>query len=173
MMRRSKREELSFEDALEAEADRLASEAKVELEAGTTRFRIGTGERRKHYHHRHHSYFARGLYADQLERWLAHFSREQLLVLPVEDLAARRAETLRNVLDFLGVRPLELPGDTVGQPGLLRADARRDPGRGSKAATRSRTRASSSCSGGTSNGRRKARRHRRRPATAVTKVSPQ
>ena len=39
MMRRSKREELSFEDALEAEADRLASEAEVELEAGTTRFR--------------------------------------------------------------------------------------------------------------------------------------
>ena len=117
MMRRSKREELSFEDALEAEADRLASEAEVELEAGTTRFRIGTGERRKHYHHRHHSYFARGLYADQLERWLAYFSPEQLLVLPVEDLSARRAETLRHVLDFLGVRPLELPGDTVANQG--------------------------------------------------------
>ena len=127
MMRRSKREELSFEDALEAEADRLASEAEVELEAGTTRFRIGTGERRKHYHHRHHSYFARGLYADQLERWLAHFPREQLLVLPVEDLAARRAETLRNVLDFLGVRPLELPGDTVANQGSyepMRAETR-------------------------------------------------
>ena len=117
MMSRSKREELSFEDALEAEAGRLASEAEVELEAGTTRFRIGTGERRKHYHHRHHSYFARGLYADQLERWLAHFSREQLLVLPVEDLAAGRGETLRNVLDFLGVRPLELPGGTVANQG--------------------------------------------------------
>ena len=117
MMRRSQREELSFEDALQAEAGHLASEAKVELDAGTTRFRIGTGERRKHYHHRHHSYFARGLYADQLERWLAHFSREQLLVVPVEDLAARRAEPLRNVLDFLGVRPLELPGDTVADQG--------------------------------------------------------
>jgi hypothetical protein len=110
MMRRSQREELSFEDALEAEAGRLASEAEVELEAGTTRFRIGTGERRKHYHHRHHSYFARGLYADQLERWLAHFPPEQLLVLGVEDLASRQAETLRHVLDFLGVRPLELRG---------------------------------------------------------------
>ena len=117
MMCRSGREDLSFEDALEAEADRLASEAEVELEAGTTRFRIGTGERRRHYHHRHHSYFARGLYADQLERWLPHFSREQLLVLPVEDFAARRAETVRHVLDFLRVRPLELPGDAVANQG--------------------------------------------------------
>ena len=117
MMRRSKREDLSFEDALAAEADRLASESEVELEAGTTRFRIGTGERRKHYHHRHHSYFARGLYAEQLERWLACFPREQLLVLAVEDLADRQAETLRRVLDFLGVRPLELHGDAVANQG--------------------------------------------------------
>jgi len=106
MMRRSKREELSFEDALEAEAGRLASEA--ELEAGTTRFRIGTGERRKHYHHRHHAYFARGLYADQLERWYASFPREQLLVLTVEDLSSRHTETIGHVLDFLGVQPLDL-----------------------------------------------------------------
>jgi hypothetical protein len=117
MMRRSKREELSFENALEAEADRLASEAEFELEAGTTRFRIGTGERRKHYHHRHHSYFSRGLYAEQLGRWFKQFPREQLLVLAVEDLSARRAETLRHVLDFLGVRPLELLGDTVANQG--------------------------------------------------------
>ena len=127
MMRRSKREELSFEDALAAEANRLASESEVELEAGTTRFRIGTGERRKHYHHRHHSYFARGLYADQLARWLACFPREQLLVLGVEDLAGRRAETLRRVLDFLGARPLELRGDTVANQGSyapMRAETR-------------------------------------------------
>lgn len=106
MMWRSKREELSFEEALEAEAGRLASEA--ELEAGTTRFRIGTGERRKHYHHRHHAYFARGLYADQLERWYAHFPREQLLVLTMEDLSSRHAETIGHALDFLDVRPLDL-----------------------------------------------------------------
>lgn len=127
MMHRSKREDLSFEDALEAEADRLASESEVELEAGTTRFRIGTGERRKHYHHRHHSYFARGLYAEQLERWLAFFPRDQLLVLAVEDLADRRAETLRRVFDFLGVRPLELRGDAVANQGSyapMRAETR-------------------------------------------------
>ncbi len=125
LMRRSRREDLSFEDALEAEGDRLASEA--ELEAGTTRFRIGTGERRKHYHHRHHSYFARGLYADQLERWLAYFPREQLLVVTMEDLAARNAETLGHVLGFLGVRPLELRGDTMANRASyepLRAETR-------------------------------------------------
>ena len=111
MMRRSSREDLSFEEALAAEPERLASED--ELEAGTTRFRIGTGERRKHYHHRHHSYFARGLYAEQLERWLAHFPREQLLVLTVEDLSADGPETIRRVLDFLGVRQVELGAQKV------------------------------------------------------------
>jgi Sulfotransferase domain len=111
MMRRSSREDLSFEEALAAESERLASED--ELEAGTTRFRIGTGERRKHYHHRHHSYFARGLYAEQLERWLAHFQREQLLVLTVEDLSADGPETIRRVLDFLGVRQVELTAPRV------------------------------------------------------------
>ena len=125
MMCRSKREDLSFEEALEAEPGRLASEA--ELEAGTTRFRIGTGERRKHFHHRHHAYFARGLYAEQLERWLARFPREQLLVLAIEDLSARHAETMSHVLDFLGVRPFELGEEKVANRASyepMRADTR-------------------------------------------------
>ena len=60
-------------------------------------------------------------------RWLACFPREQLLVLGVEDLAGRRAETLRRVLDFLGARPLELRGDTVANQGSyapMRAETR-------------------------------------------------
>jgi hypothetical protein len=117
MMVRSEREDLPFPEALAAEKERLASGA--ELEAGTTRFRIGTGERRKHYHHRHHSYFSRGLYAEQLERWLEHFPRDQLLVLEAETFFAHPAETYAEVLAFLDVRPRPL-----GRASLKRNQAR-------------------------------------------------
>ena len=56
-------------------------------------------------HHRHRAYIARGLYADQLERWLQHFPREQLLVLRSEDLLARPTDVYAQVLAFLAVKP--------------------------------------------------------------------
>ena len=58
------------------------------------------------------SYVARGLYLEQLERWLAHFPREQLLVLRLEDFAERPAGVLAETFRFLGLPPaagVELP----------------------------------------------------------------
>jgi hypothetical protein len=43
-------------------------------------------------------------YASQIEQYLPYYSRERILVLSAEDLGARRAETLRRVFAFLGVR---------------------------------------------------------------------
>jgi hypothetical protein len=43
-------------------------------------------------------------YAHQLEQYLAWFPPSQLLVVTAEDLRDRRAETLRRVLEFLGVQ---------------------------------------------------------------------
>ena len=40
-----------------------------------------------------HTYAARGLYAEQLERWLAVFPRDQLLVVTTDELGERPAET--------------------------------------------------------------------------------
>jgi hypothetical protein len=63
------------------------------------------------------SYVTRGLYLDQLERWLRVFPREQLLVLASEDLFERPAETLPAVLRFLGLPPrpgLTLPHERRG-----------------------------------------------------------
>jgi hypothetical protein len=54
------------------------------------------------------TYRARGLYAEQLERWLAVFPREQLLVFPTDDLSTQPAETYARTLEFLGVPPHEL-----------------------------------------------------------------
>jgi sulfotransferase family protein len=42
-------------------------------------------------------------YAMQIERYLEHFPREQLLVILNEDLRADRAPTMRRVYEFLGV----------------------------------------------------------------------
>ena len=63
---------------------------------------------RAHHQHRHRAYFSRGLYADQLERWLEHFDRKQLLVIGTEDLLARPQETYAEVLGFLGLRDWQL-----------------------------------------------------------------
>lgn len=48
------------------------------------------------------SYIDRSRYAMQLERFLAVYPREQILVLENEDLRHRRAETLRTVFEFAG-----------------------------------------------------------------------
>jgi hypothetical protein len=50
-----------------------------------------------------HSYRARGLYAEQLQRWYQHFDPEQLLVLRAEDLFADEATQVARVTDFLGL----------------------------------------------------------------------
>lgn len=50
-------------------------------------------------------YVERSLYWKQMEAFLAHFPREQILVLESEHLRTARAVTLRRVFEFLGVDP--------------------------------------------------------------------
>jgi hypothetical protein len=52
-------------------------------------------------------YLARGLYAEQLERFSFFAERDQLLVLKSEDFFSRRWEILGRVLAFLDLPPLE------------------------------------------------------------------
>jgi hypothetical protein len=47
------------------------------------------------------SYLARGRYAEQLERWLAFFPRQQLLILTSDELLADPARVVRSVERFL------------------------------------------------------------------------
>jgi hypothetical protein len=101
-MVKSGREKLSFEQAIEAEEQRLAGVEELLLQEQPV---WGKQGHRKHQHHRHRAYVSRGLYADQLERWLAHFPREQLLVLRSEDFLARPDEIYSEVFEFLGLRP--------------------------------------------------------------------
>jgi hypothetical protein len=87
------REELSFEDALAREDERMQGELERMLRDPS------------YFSHAwwNYTYAARGRYAEQLERWLDAFPREQLLGLFTEELAADTAGTYRRVLDFLGV----------------------------------------------------------------------
>jgi Sulfotransferase domain len=92
------REPLSFEDALDAEEERLRGE-KERLAADSSYFSRAWWS---------HAYKARGRYAEQLERWLAVFPRERLLILPSEDLGGEPERTHARVLDFLGAAPHRL-----------------------------------------------------------------
>ena len=58
--------------------------------------------------HRMWSYVARGHYAQQLEAYYQHFSREQILILKSEELFADPQRAVTQVTDFLDVEPMEL-----------------------------------------------------------------
>lgn len=74
------REKLSFEEAIDAEEERLDK----------------SGQYRSWF-----SYKDRGKYAVQVKRFLELFDRSQMLFLLTENLKERRHETLENVLRFL------------------------------------------------------------------------
>ncbi len=92
------REPLSFEQAIDAEEERMRGEVE-RITADPKYFSRAWWN---------YTYLARGRYAEQFERWLAVFPREQLLVVPAEDLGERAGETYARVLDFLGARQHEL-----------------------------------------------------------------
>lgn len=86
-------EDLGFEAALDAEESRLAgAEAVLAQPDG------------HHFSHQHHSYVARGRYAEQLERWERHVPADQILVLFSTDLEDDTDATMRRVH-----RHLDLP----------------------------------------------------------------
>jgi len=92
------REPLPFEEALDAEEERLRGEQE----------RMAADPRYFSREWWSHTYKARGRYAEQLERWLAVFPREQLLILPSDDLGSDPARAHAQVLEFLGASPQRL-----------------------------------------------------------------
>lgn len=92
------REQLSFEDALEAEDERMRGE------------RERMADDPSYFSHAwwNYTYAARGKYAEQLERWFAAFPREQVFVLVSEELLREPAESYAGTLEFLGARPHDL-----------------------------------------------------------------
>jgi Sulfotransferase domain len=86
-------ETLSFDEAIEAEAERLAGEhAKI---LSDPRYYSAAHDR--------YSYLARGLYLEQIVRWERHFPPGRLLVLESGEFFRHTAKVYQRVLDFLGL----------------------------------------------------------------------
>jgi len=85
--------------------DRIRSHYQTRLTEGTERAPIGRAVRENPI------YVDYSRYAMQLDRYLDHFPREQLLVITAEDLRGDRLATIRAVYAFLGVRHDHMPGD--------------------------------------------------------------
>ncbi|MCA1737100.1 MAG: sulfotransferase domain-containing protein [Actinobacteria bacterium] len=97
--RRLGQEPLSFEDALDQEEPRLASEAEKIRKDPSYQARPL----------RRYSYATRGRYAEQLERWLAHFEPEQVLILGSNDLFGQTAPAFDRIQRFLGLPAWQPP----------------------------------------------------------------
>jgi hypothetical protein len=98
-------EQLEFAEALEREEDRIA-------EANRDPFWREIQP---------HAYFRRGLYHEQLSRWLEHFPRSQLHILRSDALLKHSHGTLRTIYRFLGVDEDFVAGEapTMSSPGVL------------------------------------------------------
>jgi hypothetical protein len=92
----------SFEDAIAQEEDRLRPElARMSADPLYNSWDFGSW-----------SYLGRSRYAEQLERWLEVFPRDQFLFLKAEDLFVQPETVLDAVHEFLGLpssRPDEIP----------------------------------------------------------------
>lgn len=87
-------ESLSFPEAIEKESQRLEGEEQ----------RLRSDPDYYSFNHHCFSYTRRGLYLEQLRRWLRHFPRSQLLVLQSEWMFRDPAAACAAVHDFLGLR---------------------------------------------------------------------
>ncbi len=91
-------ESLSFEEALDREAERIAGERAKLIDRPLSRSAD----------HQSYSYQARGVYADQLAAWMARFSRHQILIVESESLYEDPATQYPRVLKFLGLPRVDL-----------------------------------------------------------------
>ena len=99
MATRRGHETLPFEAAVDAEPGRLSGLGPA----------VADSPRYRRHSHRVHAYLGRGLYAEQLQRWLEHFPRRRLLVLRTEDFWADRNRFANRVYGFLGLPRFRVP----------------------------------------------------------------
>lgn len=91
-------EELSFEDAIEQEENRITDDMK-KMEKDENFYSV--------YFYRK-AYKTMGIYVNQLRRWFEYFPREQFLILKSEDLRSNPAQVYNQTIEFLGLPKHEL-----------------------------------------------------------------
>lgn len=95
---RDGRESLSFPAAIDREDERLSGEEE----------RLRSDPAYYSFNFHRYSYLRRGVYVEQLRRWVQHFPRSQLLVLQSERLFRDPVAVTAAVHGFLGLRPHRL-----------------------------------------------------------------
>ena len=94
------KQDISFEDALALEEERTKE----------GRERAATEKNYHDFSYQRAAYVARGLYADQLARWMDLFPREQFLIIRTEDFYSDPGAIYKETLAFLNVPILEPAG---------------------------------------------------------------
>jgi hypothetical protein len=88
-------EPLSFEDAIDAEPDRMRPELR----------RLAEDERYYSFVHEHLSYVGYGMYADLLPAWIQRFGRRSVYIGCSEDLFSDPGRCVADVVRFLDLPP--------------------------------------------------------------------
>jgi hypothetical protein len=100
-------EHLPFEDAIAAEQARLAGEfERLAADGGYVAHAL-----------RVYSYLARGVYADQYERWYRYFAPDRILTLSSEQFFSNPAGAFAQALEFLGLPEHRLQDYETFNPG--------------------------------------------------------
>ncbi|MEN8241471.1 MAG: sulfotransferase domain-containing protein [Chloroflexota bacterium] len=99
-LKRLGQETVSFEEVLKLEPGRL----------GNVIEELSQNKDSDMHHFMNHSYMARGLYVEQLERWFEYFPREQFFIDTSENFYADTAGVYQKIIKFLGL-PEWLPAN--------------------------------------------------------------
>ena len=101
-------EDLSLEDALNIEEERLAASKSIVKVSGNT-----------HVSHQEHSYLSRSKYDEQIKRYLNYFDKKNLLILKSEDLFKNNYSSLNLLSKFLGIKKfpktVKVPNENRGK----------------------------------------------------------
>jgi hypothetical protein len=91
-------EDLSFEDAIDQEKNRISDDMQ-KMENDENFYSVNFYRK---------SYLTRGIYVDQIKRWFKYFPREQFLILKSENLYSDPSKVYGQVLDFLDLSKFKL-----------------------------------------------------------------
>jgi hypothetical protein len=100
-------EHLGFEEAIQAEEERLQGEKE----------RMLADEDYAGRNYRRYSYLSRGVYVDQLMEWHRHFAGDRFLILQSEEFFERPEATAKLVLDFLDLSQQEMKLNRISNKG--------------------------------------------------------
>lgn len=103
----NERETRAFRQAVEQELEAVERDHE----------RLARGEIDRSERHQRYSYVARGRYAEQLDRWLEYFPREQIYLDTAERFFRNPVTVCQEVFEFIGVEPFEPSTERKHNPG--------------------------------------------------------